>query len=110
MLTVLELVARELSGRASLPASTNRKEISAREDARPPNITTQFLTQLSEIPRDPEVPHRAPQLAKLMALEESVYRGGRKNNYFADYAALTCSRTTTERSPTYCNPAVPQIR
>ena len=44
------------------------------------------------------------QLAKLVALEESVYRSGHKNNYFADRFGIDVLTDTTERSPTYCTP------
>jgi N-acetylmuramic acid 6-phosphate etherase len=44
------------------------------------------------------------QLAKLVALEESVYRGGHKNNYFAARLGIDVLTDTTERSPTYCTP------
>ena len=45
------------------------------------------------------------QLADLVALEESVYRRGHKNTYFADQLAVDVLTDTTERSPTYCVPA-----
>jgi N-acetylmuramic acid 6-phosphate etherase len=44
------------------------------------------------------------QLARLVSLEESAYRPGRKNNYFADRFAIDVLTDTTERSPTYCTP------
>ncbi len=37
-------------------------------------------------------------------MEESVYRAGRKNNYFADRVGIDMLTDTTERSPTYCTP------
>ena len=39
-----------------------------------------------------------------MTLEESVYRSGHKNNYFADRFGIDVLTDTTERSPTYCSP------
>ena len=39
-----------------------------------------------------------------MSLEESVYRSGHKNNYFADRFGIDVLTDTTERSPTYCTP------
>jgi N-acetylmuramic acid 6-phosphate etherase len=39
-----------------------------------------------------------------VALEESVYRGGHKNSYFADRLGIDVLTDTTERSPTYCTP------
>ena len=49
-------------------------------------------------------PELLEQLAKLVALEESVYRAGHKNNYFADRLGIDVLTDTTERSPTYCTP------
>ncbi len=43
-------------------------------------------------------------LAELVALEESIYRSGHKNNYFADRFGIDVLTDTTERSPTYCTP------
>jgi N-acetylmuramic acid 6-phosphate etherase len=44
------------------------------------------------------------QLSRLVLLEESAYRAGHKNNYFADRFAIDVLTDTTERSPTYCTP------
>jgi N-acetylmuramic acid 6-phosphate etherase len=44
------------------------------------------------------------ELAKIVALEESIYRSGHKNNYFADRLGIDVLTDTTERSPTYCTP------
>ncbi len=44
------------------------------------------------------------QLARLVALEESVYRHGHKNSYFAARFGIDVLTDTTERSPTYCTP------
>ncbi len=43
-------------------------------------------------------------MAELVALEESVYRSGHKNNYFANRLGIDVLTDTTERSPTYCTP------
>src|SRR3989442_13140055 len=43
-------------------------------------------------------------LAKAVVLEETVYRAGHKNNYFADRFGIDMLTDTTERSPTYCTP------
>ena len=40
----------------------------------------------------------------LVSLEESAYRAGHKNNYFADRFGIDVLTDTTERSPTYCTP------
>ena len=44
------------------------------------------------------------QLAKVLEMEEGVYRSGHKNNYFADRFGIDVLTDTTERSPTYCTP------
>jgi N-acetylmuramic acid 6-phosphate etherase len=49
-------------------------------------------------------PELLAQLAKLVALEESVYRAGHKVNYFADRLGIDVLTDTTERSPTFCTP------
>jgi N-acetylmuramic acid 6-phosphate etherase len=49
-------------------------------------------------------PELLAQLARLVALEESVYRAGRKVNYFADRFGIDVLTDTTERSPTFCTP------
>ncbi len=41
---------------------------------------------------------------KAVSLEETVYRSGRKNSYFADRFGMDVLTDTTERSPTYCSP------
>lgn len=43
-------------------------------------------------------------LARLVELEESFYRAGRQNTYFADALAVDVLTDTTERSPTFCTP------
>jgi N-acetylmuramic acid 6-phosphate etherase len=49
-------------------------------------------------------PELLAQLARLVALEESVYRTGHKVNYFADRFGIDVLTDTTERSPTFCTP------
>lgn len=44
------------------------------------------------------------QLARLVAMEESIYRHGHRINYFAGRFAIDVLTDTTERSPTYCTP------
>ena len=86
MLTILEIVARELSGQKST------------------DVAKEFLTQLEMLHANLRAPEFLASLAKLVALEESVYRGGGKNNYFADHLGADVLTDTTERSPTYCTP------
>ncbi len=113
LLTILEMVVRELMdeiGRARLPTSpVASSEKSARADARPPTLDSvavpaQFLARLEELHANLKSPEVLAQLARLVALEESVYRAGHKNNYFANRFGIDVLTDTTERSPTYCTP------
>jgi N-acetylmuramic acid 6-phosphate etherase len=86
MLTILEMVVRDLIKLewASVPET--------------------FLAELADLHADLKSPEFLAQLAQIVALEESVYRGGKKNNYFADRFGIDVLTDTTERSPTYCTP------
>ena len=86
MLAVLEIVARELLGQNSADVSTG------------------FSNRLEKLFNDLRSPALLASLAKIVALEESVYRHGHKNNYFADRLGIDVLTDTTERSPTYCTP------
>ena len=85
-LTVLEMVARDLLGLASA------------------EVPRQFLEKLAEMLAGLKSPELLAQLAKLVALEESVYRAGHKNNYCADRFGIDVLTDTAERSPTYSTP------
>jgi len=87
MATILEMVVRDLTG---------GKDSSA--------VPQQFLAQFTELHATLKSSEVLAQLAKLTAMEESVYRAGRKNNYFADRVGIDMLTDTTERSPTYCTP------
>jgi N-acetylmuramic acid 6-phosphate etherase len=87
MLMVLETVARELINSPGAPA-----------------LPELFLAKLEELHASLKSPELLAQLAGLVALEESVYRAGRKNNYFADRLGIDVLTDTTERSPTFCTP------
>jgi N-acetylmuramic acid 6-phosphate etherase len=86
MLTVLEIVTRDLAGQ------------------KPDGVANEFLAQLEMLHANLRASEFLAALAKLVALEESVYRGGGKNNYFADHFGADVLTDTTERSPTYCTP------
>jgi N-acetylmuramic acid 6-phosphate etherase len=86
MLTVLEMVVRDLLGLGSA------------------EVPKQSLKSLVELHANLKSPELLAQLAKLVALEESVYRSGHKNNYFARQLGIDVLTDTTERSPTYCTP------
>ena len=62
------------------------------------------LEKLSELQAELKSTVLQKQLARLVALEESVYRSGHKNDYFAVRLGIDVLTDTTERSPTYCTP------
>ncbi|MFZ0828362.1 MAG: hypothetical protein WAO02_13155 [Verrucomicrobiia bacterium] len=86
MLTLLEMVVRDLLGLASA------------------EVPRQFLEKLTEMLAALKSPALLAQLAALVALEGSVYRRGCKINYFADRFGIDVLTDTTERSPTYNTP------
>jgi N-acetylmuramic acid 6-phosphate etherase len=114
MLTVLEIVARELvAGWGERPREPLPPKVQSGSRGRSPHHKTdcldasvpmQFLAQLETLHSNLRAPEFLASLAKLVALEESVYRSGGKNNYFADYFGADVLTDTTERSPTYCTP------
>lgn len=95
LVRMLELVVRQLlaeldGARAEDPATAALPE--------------RFAAWLEEMHATLESPALRAALARLVALEVSVYRAGHKNNYFADRVAIDLLTDTTERSPTYCTP------
>src|SRR5271157_4767323 len=86
LLTIMEMVVRELLG------------LGAAEVAR------QSLQSLGDLLANLKSPELLGELTRLVALEESLYRAGRKNNYFSNLLAIDVLTDTTERSPTYCTP------
>jgi N-acetylmuramic acid 6-phosphate etherase len=114
MLTILEMVARDLmagrgetsGGPAKEGTTGGAPEVSPRpapafDSASVPKI---FMEKLAEMHAGLKSPEVLPQLAKLVALEEAVYRANRKNNYFADRLGIDVLTDTAERSPTFCTP------
>jgi N-acetylmuramic acid 6-phosphate etherase len=95
LLTVLEMVLRDLlkelepGGPCALEAAS---------------VPAQFLAKLEEVHATLKSHTVLGALGRLAALEESVYRAGRKNNYYADRFGIDVLTDTTERSPTYCTP------
>jgi N-acetylmuramic acid 6-phosphate etherase len=67
-------------------------------------VPQQFLAKLTEMRATLKSAEVLSQLAKIVELEESVYRAGHKNNYYADRFGIDVLTDTTERSPTYCTP------
>jgi N-acetylmuramic acid 6-phosphate etherase len=103
LLTVLEIVVRELVGTARCAAPVGEPTRSSQRDD-PTSVPAQFLAQLETFQANLRAPEFLASLAKLVALEESVYRGGGKNNYFAGRFGADVLTDTTERSPTFCTP------
>jgi N-acetylmuramic acid 6-phosphate etherase len=101
MLTILEMVAQELILDCGVPTPLSKAVTCHRT---PKDLPAQFLAALEEMHASLKSPVLLEQLAKLVALEESVYRAGHKNNYFADRFGIDVLTDTTERSPTYCTP------
>ncbi|MFZ1073002.1 MAG: hypothetical protein WAO21_06145 [Verrucomicrobiia bacterium] len=98
MLTILEMVVMELA--ADREPGIVRQSINQSAAA----VPAQFLARLEELHASLKSPELLSQLAKLVALEESVYQTGHKNNYFAGRFGIDVLTDTTERSPTYCTP------
>ena len=67
-------------------------------------VPAEFLAQMTELLASLKSEHVLAQIARLVLLEESVYRAGHKNSYFSDRLGIDLLTDTTERSPTYCTP------
>ncbi len=95
LLTVLEMTLRGLM-----------KELEPKGPCalEPEAVPGEFLARLNEMHETLGSKALLAQLARLTSLEESVYRAGHKNNYFADRFGIDVLTDTTERSPTYCTP------
>ena len=87
LLTILEMSVRDLLDLSSV------------------SVPEQFRRHLGELFATLNTPAVLKSLAQMVALEETVYRAGHKNNYFASLFAADVLTDTTERSPTYCTPA-----
>ncbi|MCX6343658.1 MAG: hypothetical protein NT018_01125 [Armatimonadetes bacterium] len=91
MLTIMEMALRALGNR--------EQGIGNRRD-----LPEQLLKNLEEMHATLRSETVRSQLAKLVELEESIYRQGGRVNYFADSLAIDVLTDTTERSPTFCTP------
>jgi N-acetylmuramic acid 6-phosphate etherase len=100
LLTILEMVVRDLVGGTGFQPVSGINLADDRLEACP----TKFLAKLEELHSTLKSPELLAQLARLVALEESVYRAGHKVNYFADRFGIDVLTDTTERSPTFCTP------
>jgi N-acetylmuramic acid 6-phosphate etherase len=94
LLTILEIVVRDLLQKLD-PSGV------ALESSSVPSLFLQQLTKLHSVLKSTPL---LDQLSRLVSLEESAYRAGHKNNYYADRYAIDVLTDTTERSPTYCTP------
>ena len=129
LLTVLEMVVRELVGTARGAVTPERDrgrnepiETGALTDgsggftageaaARRPHqhdelasVPKQFLASFEAAYAGLKSPEFLASLAQLVTLEETAYRAGRKNSYFAGRFGIDVLTDTTERSPTFCTP------
>jgi N-acetylmuramic acid 6-phosphate etherase len=95
LLTVLEMVLRDLM------RELEPKGPCALDSA---SVPTEFLRHLEVMHATLMSPELRSQLARVVSLEESAYRAGHKNTYFADRFGIDVLTDTTERSPTYCTP------
>lgn len=95
MLTVLEMAARDLM-RGLAPDDPLALDSCA--------VPDRFAEKLVEMHAGLRSRELLARLARLVGLEESVYRTGHKNNYFADALGVDVLTDTTERSPTFCTP------
>ena len=98
MLTILEMAARDLTlvGTARCAVRSSQRD--------DPTVPAQFLAALEEMHATLKSPDVLASLARLVALEESVYRAGHKINYLANNLGIDVLTDTTERSPTFCTP------
>lgn len=87
MLTILEMVAREILSSPS--ADVPEAMIAALRALHAELSSAPFLASL----------------ARLCETEERIYRGGARTSYLADALAADVLTDTTERSPTFCTPA-----
>jgi len=95
MLTVLEIVLRELLG-----PDARLDEGVGRADAVPAEMRSALEAMHKELISAGVL----EPLARLVETEERVYRGGGRTSYFASSLAVDVLTDTTERSPTFCTP------
>jgi N-acetylmuramic acid 6-phosphate etherase len=86
MLTVLEMVVRELTGQASA------------------EVPAKFFDELQGAFAELKLPEFLQSLESLVMLEETIYANGGKTSYFAGRLGIDVLTDTAERSPTYCTP------
>ncbi|MFN8092774.1 MAG: hypothetical protein U0599_11225 [Vicinamibacteria bacterium] len=94
MMTVLEMVLRDLLARAGDGGGGASADV--------PAAMREGLALVREEAASAAV---REALAGLVVAEESVYRAGARTSYFADALAVDVLTDTTERSPTFCTPS-----
>jgi N-acetylmuramic acid 6-phosphate etherase len=94
MMTILEMVVRELFPRLSAKLI----------DTNPAHVPGRFADALEQMVANLRSPEVLEHLAEIVEMEEQTYRSGHKNNYFADTLGIDVLTDTTERSPTFCVP------
>ena len=96
VVTVLEMILRELLAREGVPEAGLTPSSSVAGEMR-----EGLLAVHGELAS--EGLHRA--LGRVVVAEEKVYRRGARMSYLADALAVDVLTDTTERSPTFCTPA-----
>jgi N-acetylmuramic acid 6-phosphate etherase len=96
MMTVLEMVLREIIG----PAGRLGAEV-----GRPEDVPGELRDGLADLHARLSSPDVLAPLARLVETEERVYRCKARTSYFAGSLAVDVLTDTTERSPTFCTPA-----
>jgi len=105
LLTVLEMVVRDLVNAEPAAAAQGRGRSPRHGDAlESASVPGEFLARLDALQATLRSSEVLSQLARLVSLEEAVYRTGHKNTYYADRFGIDVLTDTTERSPTYCTP------
>ncbi|MBP1634101.1 MAG: sugar phosphate isomerase [Acidobacteria bacterium] len=95
MLTVLEIVLRELLG------EDGRREAGV---SRPEDVPAEMRVALQALHASLASDAVLGPLAALVEMEERIYRRGGRTSYFAHALAVDVLTDTTERSPTFCTP------
>jgi len=96
MLTVLEMVLRGLVSDAG--ALDERAGPAA-------DVPAEMRRGLSALHGQLSSRRACEALARLVEIEEAIYRSGQRSSYFADALAVDVLTDTTERSPTFCTPS-----
>jgi N-acetylmuramic acid 6-phosphate etherase len=96
MMTVLEMVLRELIGEGA------RRGAGV---ARPADVPGEMRAGLAALHARLSSRDILAPLARIVETEEAIYRRKSRTSYFAGSLAVDVLTDTTERSPTFCTPA-----